>query len=569
MSDCEVVKIDSNITGLRYAVEECIGQLGASVDGVEASGLATFAANPAAADTVTIGAKTYTFRTALSAGPTVANEVLIGATALNTAFNLRAAINGDYGAGNTYSTGTVANASVQASAGTDATVALRARAAGTAGNALATTKSATNPSFGAATLTGGVNEVDGDVVWTPLEPNTYTDFGGQTTTVVRNPINPSRQRKKGVVTDLDASGTINQDLTQTNVQDLMQGYLFADIRVKTDYDVLGAAGDLTITSAGNFATLGSTALDFTTLGLIPGEWIFVGGDAVIEQFANEENNGFKRIRSIAAHALVLDKSDSEMSVDAGSGKTVHIYMGRVLKNETGALIKRRTYQLERTLGSLDGLDPPQAEYLIGAVPSQAVLNLTTAQKVTADLGFIAIDNEQRTQAQGLKAGARPAIVESDAFDTSSDVKRIRFATTGGADEAPVPLFGYCTDFALTINNSLTANKAIGKLGAIDVTAGTFAVSATATAYFSDIKAITAVRENDDVSVDMIFVKKNAGIVLDLPLVALGNARATVVLDQPIMLPLTADAASAAKIDESLDYTLLFVFFDVLPDLASV
>lgn len=560
-------------------------------------------------------------------------------------------------------------------------------------------------------------------VWVPEEPNSYTDFGPEVTTVARNPINPGRQRKKGVVTDLDASGGLNKDLTQTNTQDLLQGFLFADIRAKgfsrlyaprttlaftgtattdnltatnhgmftgygpiqatggslptgmaenTNYwviavdannfkiatskanaiagtaidltangsgsvaSVMGAvatgvtvndptgfaigdkvfisgfanqannglktltgitgatleftgavaeqsrygvtvasvginadAADLEVDASGPLPLLTSTTLDFTTLGFTPGEWIFIGGDLAANQFAEAANNGFKRIRAIAANALTLDKSDDPMVTDDGAGKSVSLFWGRFLKNEIGGLIKRRTYQLERTLGSIDGLEPPQSEYLVGAVPSEATFNLATADKVTVDMSFIATDGEQRTQVEGLKPGSRPTLPESDAFNTSSDVKRIRMALAGSTDEAPIPLFAFVTDLSLTINNTLTANKAIGKLGAIDITAGTFAVSASTTAYFSDISAVKAVRDNADVTLDVIFVKANAGIVADLPLVALGDGRATVELDQPIMLPLSADAATAAKIDPNLDYTLGFTFFDYLPNLAAV
>ena len=480
--------------------------------------------------------------------------------------------------------------------------------------------------------------------WIPFEPNSYNDFGGQLTLIARNPINQSRQRKKGVITDLDASGGFETDLTQTNLQDILQGFFFADLRRKgeeavtavdidganpDEYEVAstagflvnslikgsgftnsannavnlvtavvadtsvevatgllvaeagaatkkitvvghqGASADIDVVIAGDYARLQSTVLDFTTLGLIPGEWIFVGDDAAGFKFVNAVNNGFKRIRSITTNQLVFDKSDSAMVAETGTGLTIRLFFGRVLKNETGSLVKRRTYQLERTLGAPDDALPSQiqSEYLVGAIPSEFVLNVPTAEKVTASLSFVALDNEQRDGATGVKSGNRPTLVDADAFNTSSDFSRFKLAVHNTSSEAPSPLFAYATDLTLTLNNNVSPNKAISVLGAFEATAGTFQVSGQITAYFSNVAAVQAVRNNSDVTLDFAIVKANAGMVVDLPLIALGDGRVTIEQDQPITLPISMDAATAAKIDTNLDYTLMMVFFDYLPTAA--
>lgn len=65
-------------------------------------------------------------------------------------------------------------------------------------------------------------------IWKPIEVNSYDDWGGEIETVVRRPISSSRQDQKGVVSDLSAEGGVEVDLTQNNVTELMQGFLFAD-----------------------------------------------------------------------------------------------------------------------------------------------------------------------------------------------------------------------------------------------------------------------------------------------------------------------------------------------------
>ena len=102
-------------------------------------------------DTIVVGSKTYTLKTTLTGA---ANEVLIGAAASNTAFNLVSAINGSAGAGIIYGTGTVA--STQVTAVLNGTIIiLTAITAGSGGNSIATTTSSLCFAFTASTLTGG------------------------------------------------------------------------------------------------------------------------------------------------------------------------------------------------------------------------------------------------------------------------------------------------------------------------------------------------------------------------------------------------------------------------------
>lgn len=493
--------------------------------------------------------------------------------------------------------------------------------------------------------------------WLEAEPNSYNDFGQQITNVARAPIVADRQMKKGVATDLDASGGYASDLTQENLPDLAQGFFQADLLVKEELavaivdttiddfqpasggdayvasDLLFAQGfddgpnnglhvvsgvpaassipvttnlttaaaqtgiirrvgfefaadDLDVVITGDFATLVTGTKDFRELGLLPGEFIFLGGDtggAAGDQFTKAANNGFKRIRSIAENAMVLDKSDLDMEAeDTGTGETVRMFFApRMIKNEGDpSLIVRRSYQLERQLGYPDDTfqgagNDQQVEYLVGAVPSILQFNIATADKLTMDLSFMGTDMEQRPSAVqsvplvGLKDGPRPDLVESDAFNSSSDVSRINMSIVSGSDEAPDALFPFIQELSLTVDNNISPNKAVGIFGAFDLTTGKFNVSGTLTAYMADIATQTAVRNNDDVTLDFHFVKANQGISVDLPLVTIGDGRPNVEQDAPITLPISFEAATGAKVDSTFDHTMMMLWWDFLPNAAEV
>lgn len=484
---------------------------------------------------------------------------------------------------------------------------------------------------------------EADAVWFPLDPNEYSDFGGEVQTVRRNPINASRQLRKGVVTDLDASGGIQQDLTQDNLTRLMQGFMFADTRerpgnaplngstgastvtvtnidgtaneidldtgdgaqftvgdllrtsgfvnagnnqnilevtsISTDnlavdvtdlvdesytvgkLETVGhqyPSGDLSLALTGNTLTLDSVA-GFAAQNYAVGEWIFIGGDDAGDRF--DSVIGYARIEAVAANSLTLKEPTFTPGNDAGAGKTVRVFTGVYLRNEKDpALIKRRTYNLERTLGD-DG-SGTQSEYLTGSVANEFTFNITAADKLMVDLSFVSKENQLRDGATGVKAGNRDAAIDTgSAFNTSSDVFQQRLFIHGDAP-TPASLFAFVMEGTLAINNNATGNKAIGQLGNFEVTVGDFEVSGELEVYFATVAAVSAVKNNSDVGYNIILAKENAGIVHDIPLLSLGGGRVTVEKDEPIMLPLEKMGA-----ENDNGYTLASTYFSYLPNAA--
>lgn len=124
----------------------------------------------AAGNTVTIAEQNlgagvvYTYVTNLT-NPAVPYEVKVGVSDSVSLDNLIAAINGDSGAGTIYGTGTVALTEVLAAAGAGDTMTLTAVTAGSLGNLIRTSATLTAGGWGAATLTGGLD--DDGTGWVP------------------------------------------------------------------------------------------------------------------------------------------------------------------------------------------------------------------------------------------------------------------------------------------------------------------------------------------------------------------------------------------------------------------
>lgn len=467
-------------------------------------------------------------------------------------------------------------------------------------------------------------------VWKQMEPNSYSDFSAENTLVAREPISATRQNQKGTVTDVDATSGFNNDLTMNNFNDLLQGFFFADARMKADTQPLFgtsavissvdedsytlsvdkgfAVGDLIFASgftnnannglkvvtgvtggtdvAVSGALIPETGVSITrrlekcgqiyagatltattgeplvlelpsTAPVIAGEWIYVGGAGVSTGFAN--NKGFARVQRVSGNTLYLDKFDWD-AVTEDVDTNVHIYFGTVIRNEYDPnLIVKRTYQFERTLGK--DSNGTQAEYSVGATPNELTLNVGSADKVTLDVGYVALRNEEVTGAQGLKAGTRPnPTYDRAGINTSTDFHRINLSILKANSTMPDrELFTFATDMTMTIANGVTARKAIGTLGSIGTSAGNFVAGGSITAYFTTVEALRAIRQNADVSIDIVIARDNRAQVWDIPLLSLSGGQVAVEKDEAITIPVDINGA-----ESDFGYTMLYNYFPYVP-----
>ena len=132
--------------------------------------------------------------------------------------------------------------------------------------------------------------------WKLLEPNDISTFGATITTVARNPISRTRQRRKGTVTDLDSAAEFEHDLTKEVFIDFIEGFVFANF--------LGQqlAGRPTAVDADSYTVPSGDVLDAQTL-------LFARG------FPDAANNGLKEVDT-GATATDIPIVGAGLTVDA-------------------------------------------------------------------------------------------------------------------------------------------------------------------------------------------------------------------------------------------------------------
>ena len=284
--------------------------------------------------------------------------------------------------------------------------------------------------------------------------------------------------------------------------------------------VVGASGDLQINASGNLI---STALDFTTLDLTPGQFIWVGGTLEANRFAqdvsNGVNRGWARVVSVEANLVVLDKKLTTYVADNGSGKTIHLYFGRFLRNvpvDDDDFLEQSLH-FEAAYPDLDDVGTPAYEYAIGNYCNQVSINLALADKATMSFGFIGIDTLPPTTTRAEDADEALDPLQTVAFNTSADIARLRIADT---DEEG--LTTYFKSLTITLNNNVSPEKVLGVLGAAFMNIGNFEVDLEAQVLFTSPDIPAAIRNNETLSMDFSMRNDDGALYFDIPAMTIGG-----------------------------------------------
>ncbi|MHC2251034.1 hypothetical protein ACVILK_000726 [Bradyrhizobium embrapense] len=278
----------------------------------------------------------------------------------------------------------------------------------------------------------------------------------------------------------------------------------------------GVAGDITALVDG----LGSTALDFTTLGLVVGQWIKVGGGADITQFAFLVTAGAKaraaayaRVTAIAAQKLTLDNLPSGWAADAGTGKTIWAFFGDQIKN--GVLPNSVT--IERGF-----LGQPVPSYIvnIGMQANTFNVDMQSGDKLKWQATFTGL---------GGSIGTVPLDASPDPVTTG--VVMAANANVGrlGVNQVQLGAPNWAKGFSIQINNNLRTLDAVDSDAPVAINDGECTVTGKVTTYFGSATEVQAFYNGTPRPINSRISKNGQALIFQVPRAVYrggGNPQAT-------------------------------------------
>lgn len=173
----------------------------------------------------------------------------------------------------------------------------------------------------------------------------------------------------------------------------------------------GTSGDITATATG----LGSTSLDFTTLGLSVGDWIKIGGSNVGTRFDNYSIDVVARITAIAAHALTLDNRPADWTTSNGSGKTVSVWIGDQIKPGQTFVSQTFERQIINPLETLPGPGGTTSKYAryIGCIAGDMAINARMGEPIEISFRYDGTSASEEPLGSALDASPDEPLAQAE------------------------------------------------------------------------------------------------------------------------------------------------------------
>lgn len=345
-------------------------------------------------------------------------------------------------------------------------------------------------------------------------------------TVTSNEINDDRQTSDLIRSDLGASGSISFEFSHGTYDPELIALFHEDTG---DY-VAGAA----VTVASSNITGGDTISgDYSGLSSHVGKFceivVRAAGPGAIEQ------------RVLARLATVTSTTSAdfdlmEKALTNVTGKNIQVTVGGVITNGT----TRQSFTYERHFADAEGGSGNYA-YNKGFSPNNMNLSMSANAIITGSFDFV---------------GSRET-AQTSAVWTGSQVARTTTKVMNGVDNVVAVLesgVAYrIVRMDLNVGNNIQSHKAIGVLGALELSSGQLAVSGSIQAYFNTVAQFDKFLNFTDTSIVLMFRdQNNKCYVLHIPDVKFtaGKRNATGI-NQPVIADLSFGAIKDATIGKTL------------------
>lgn len=316
----------------------------------------------------------------------------------------------------------------------------------------------------------------------------------------------------------------------------------------------GSTGDLEIDSDGNLI---STTLDFTDLPIIAGQMIHIGGLAAANRFAGATNTGYAQAQIIEANKITLAFESTTFAEDDGSGRSVDLLYGRVLRNvEVGSTnYNEQNYWLELSFPNLGDTGATLYRYIQNCRPNEITFTYPLEGLATLSYGFIGLAAPNATATRQTNAQNALIPTKTSPLSTAIDLPIIRIP---GVD--PTGTQSCFKNITFTINNNITAAKCLGSLQARNLNAGNFTVSIEAQLELFNTTIEEAIRNNTTLSFELTMRNDDGAISLIIPEMTFGDGS----LEYPENEAVLINGAINAHQDARFNTSLIMSFFPVVP-----